>query len=102
MNNSENRAAFNTITDTELENISGGFGEVNPALATSGKNIKCPTCGNDKSSGFSSEVLRDPKTGSLEYSCNCGQHFICYKNRIILKNKWIEECRRKNYVYPFQ
>lgn len=90
------------MRDDELENISGGFEEKNKALDTYGMEIKCPSCGNTKKERFSPVAFKDPKTGSVEYRCNCGCAFVCYEKQVILKQDWIDKCKEKKYTYPFQ
>ena len=90
-----------TMSDEELSGVTGGFGELNSALPTSGYEIICPRCGNSKSGGFSSSVKYDKRTGSVEYSCNCGCDFICYEESVILKADWVSLCNKKEYKYPY-
>ncbi|MCR4891099.1 MAG: hypothetical protein K5989_02800 [Lachnospiraceae bacterium] len=89
------------LTDDQLEHINGGFGEL-ASGGTKGMNIVCPSCAASNKSDFSNKVLKDAKTGSLEYKCNkCNTSFICYDGYVILKSDWINLCNKKGHKYPF-
>lgn len=78
------------LDDSMLDAVSGGTGS---AGADSG--IKCPNCNSD-SVNF---IFRDPNTGSIEYACICGCQFVYYKGNTVLKSKWIELCKKRDYIY---
>ena len=90
------------ISDDELDEVVGGFGEANSALNTAGMNIICPSCSSSSPNSFSKQVLHDPKTGSLEYRCKCGCRFVCYEGYVIPLDSWISRCAAEGYKYPFE
>ncbi len=90
----------NAISDDELENISGGFTEVTPNIATTGMNIKCPVCNAVAASEFDPHAWVDKKLGSVEYHCNKGHKFVCYDGFVIMKDAFINICKSKKYNYP--
>lgn len=90
-----------SIDDFELDSVNGGFAEENRGLPTAGMNIVCPKCGSKQATSFQSNVLYEPKLGSVEYQCKCGCRFVCYKGKVILRKNWDELCERKGIEYPF-
>ncbi|MBR0409393.1 MAG: hypothetical protein IJI25_00095 [Eubacterium sp.] len=86
----------------DLDQVAGGFVEENIGISTGGMSIVCPNCQNADKGGFSVSVLYDPELESAEYKCKCGCSFVCYRGNVILKEDWIAECKKNNYVYPFQ
>ena len=86
------------LNDDDLMNVAGGFTE-QADIPTKGMEIRCPIC--KKGNTIKPEARWDPKMGSVEYACNCGTIFVCYGKEVILKERWIEMCKSKGYIYPF-
>ncbi len=90
------------VTDEEIEQVSGGFGETNSNLPTYGFEVKCPKCQATGASNFAAGAWKDSKQNTVEYHCNCGCEFVVNsKGYAVMKKDWIALCVKKGYKYPF-
>ncbi len=94
--------AMSKLNDHEMDQVVGGFQEQNKGLPTNGMNIECPNCHSKEANSFAGSALYSPQIGSVEYHCKCGCQFVCYKDKVILKDDWLALCKNKGLAYEFK